>query len=193
MAKRRQKDLARGLGISQSMVSRLAKQGMPVTSIAAAKRWRDRNINPALSKESRGWANRPDQLPNDNGDEKFSEMLPSTDTSALSLVTLLAAKAETDFSRWETELRAAMRLVPVTLRDRVAMPLSVWNALLAEFERLIAAHEAADPELVAHRLEQAAHGEKLTAEDAEYMGNIWYGVAMGAIRAAPIPGGQSND
>lgn len=38
------KELAEGLGISQAMVSRLIKRGMPDDSIDRARRWRNRNM-----------------------------------------------------------------------------------------------------------------------------------------------------
>ena len=41
------KDLAAALGISASMVSRLAKQGMPTDSAAAAQAWRAAHLDPA--------------------------------------------------------------------------------------------------------------------------------------------------
>ena len=47
------KDLAYALGISPSMVSRLAKRGMPVTSIADAEKWRKKNIDPSYMKQNR--------------------------------------------------------------------------------------------------------------------------------------------
>lgn len=41
-----QKDLAAALGISPGLVSRLKRKGMPVHSVDAARRWRERNVNP---------------------------------------------------------------------------------------------------------------------------------------------------
>lgn len=38
------KELAEGLGISQAMVSRLLKKGMPDDSVDRARRWRNRNM-----------------------------------------------------------------------------------------------------------------------------------------------------
>jgi len=47
------KDLARRLGISESMVSRLRKRGMPVDSPESAERWRRRHLAPARVKGAR--------------------------------------------------------------------------------------------------------------------------------------------
>ena len=47
------KDLAQALDLSPSMVSRLAKMGMPVDSIEAARRWRERNLETMRRKEFR--------------------------------------------------------------------------------------------------------------------------------------------
>ena len=47
MAKRlTQEALGAKLGISQSLVARLAKRGMPTDSVAAARRWRAANLDP---------------------------------------------------------------------------------------------------------------------------------------------------
>lgn len=43
-------ELAQALGISASMVSRLAKRGMPVDCVDRAKRWRNRHIEPGRIK-----------------------------------------------------------------------------------------------------------------------------------------------
>ncbi|QEA13777.1 helix-turn-helix domain-containing protein [Comamonas flocculans] len=50
------KELAELLGISASMVSRLAKRGMPTDTIERATRWRNRHLEPSRVK-----GNRPDQ------------------------------------------------------------------------------------------------------------------------------------
>lgn len=184
-----QKDLAEALGISPAMVTKLKQAGMPINSIAAAKRWRDANLRHSLRKESRGWGNDPGQLPAADDDENFAEM-PAADTTSIDLVTRLASEAEKDFPRWETDLRSALRMVPMTLRHLVTMPMAVWNSLTAEFCRQIEANEAADPEQAAMR--DAESIKKMTTEDIEYMGPFWYLVACGSIKAKPIPGGQSN-
>ncbi len=47
------KELAELLGISASMVSRLAKRGMPTDTIERAKRWRNRHLEPSRVKSNR--------------------------------------------------------------------------------------------------------------------------------------------
>ncbi len=47
------KELAQALGISGSMVSRLAKRGMPTDSVARAERWRRRHLEPGRVKGQR--------------------------------------------------------------------------------------------------------------------------------------------
>src|SRR2546427_11229866 len=47
------KQLAAALGISPSMVTRLAKRGMPTDSVDRAKRWRNRHIEPGRMKSNR--------------------------------------------------------------------------------------------------------------------------------------------
>jgi transcriptional regulator with XRE-family HTH domain len=50
MKRLKQADLARALGISAAMVSRLKQQGMPTHSIAAAAAWRAKYLDPSLVK-----------------------------------------------------------------------------------------------------------------------------------------------
>lgn len=47
------KDLAQLLGVSESMVSRHAKQGMPTDSVERAQRWRKRHLEPGRVKGQR--------------------------------------------------------------------------------------------------------------------------------------------
>lgn len=51
--KLKQSDLARELGVSQSMVSRLARQGMPMHDVSAAHAWRALHLDPARVKTAR--------------------------------------------------------------------------------------------------------------------------------------------
>ena len=47
------KDLAKALGISAPMVTKLRQRGMPVDSVEAAETWRRHNLSPLHSKEHR--------------------------------------------------------------------------------------------------------------------------------------------
>lgn len=47
------KDMAAALGISEAMVSRLRKRGMPMDELERAERWRRRNMAPARMKGAR--------------------------------------------------------------------------------------------------------------------------------------------
>lgn len=47
------KDIAQALGISVVMGYRLRKRGMPIDSVEAARRWRDKNLDPCRRKEWR--------------------------------------------------------------------------------------------------------------------------------------------
>lgn len=58
-----QKELAKLLGISPAMVSRLAKRGMPTDSVERAERWRKRHLEPGRVKGSRFDPNQKAQPP----------------------------------------------------------------------------------------------------------------------------------
>lgn len=45
--------LARQLGISRQMVYRLEQRGMPTTNVQAARVWRSKNLEPAMTKKHR--------------------------------------------------------------------------------------------------------------------------------------------
>jgi hypothetical protein len=47
------KEMSKALGISEAMVSRLRKRGMPMDDVARAERWRRRNMAPARMKGAR--------------------------------------------------------------------------------------------------------------------------------------------
>ena len=53
-----QTELARALGISQPMVSKLARLGMPLISIEAARLWRQAYLDPSLTVDYR-WQTQP--------------------------------------------------------------------------------------------------------------------------------------
>ena len=105
----KQKDLAKGLGLSEAMVSRLVRRGMPKGSIEAASRWRGRNLS-ALRVDLR----------------------PAADSVAARVekVRQLMAAAADDFESHADRLRAAMREVPMHARPGLLLNLDVMTHLL---------------------------------------------------------------
>ena len=65
------KDIAAELGISASMVTRLAKRGMPTSDANSARRWRDRHLDPARVKGLRMQPPRP--APHDQAQAPLSD------------------------------------------------------------------------------------------------------------------------
>jgi hypothetical protein len=116
------KDLARVLGLSCGMVSKLRKRGMPTDSVEAAMNWRRQNLEPTRTKSGRldgnpGMLARQPLIAGDAGEE------------LLRWVQSLAPLAERDFGRWGEDLRKAMRMLPARLRERVELKVCVWKAL----------------------------------------------------------------
>ena len=107
----RQKDLAKRLGLSQAMVSRLVKRGMPTSSTEAASRWRARNLS----------ALRVDLRPAGDG---------GAAADPVELVHALAHRAEVDFPSHAEALRRALRSVPAGARSGIELPMTVWRQLL---------------------------------------------------------------
>ena len=140
----KQKDLAKRLGLSQAMVSRLVKRGMPTSSTEAASRWRARNLA-ALRVDLR----------------------PAADSVAARVekVRQLMAAAADDFEGHSEQLRAALRAVPQNARADMQIDLEVMRQLLPA--GLVAElggacdtpDDEADREYVAERIYGIACGE----------------------------------
>ena len=107
----KQKRLAQLLGISEAMVSKLARRGMPTTSLEAASRWRARNLS----------ALRVDLRPAGDG---------GAAADPVEAVHALAHRAEVDFPSHAEALRRALRSVPAGARSGIELPMTVWRQLL---------------------------------------------------------------
>ncbi len=162
-------ELARGLHISKGQASKLAARGMPTSSIDDAATWRRENLDPAWAK-SLG-ANRV---------EPIHLRKPADD--ALSLVTRLALAAQKDLGTPQLNphlsgLRQALRAVPFDRRDRVAMPVEIWDALCADVSAAIAQSEA--------QWWTPKPQTEVAADDDDALGRFWFSVAAGET----LPGG----
>lgn len=137
------KDLAEQLGISGSMVSRLAKRGMPTDSLERAQRWRKRHLEPGRVKGQRfepgtGGASKPatrvaapacaDHLDTLADDREAARLLQAVEGAGKLLDAALfgigkgGQHAETD------RYRALLRLLPESRSPR--LPVRVWVSLL---------------------------------------------------------------
>jgi hypothetical protein len=148
--------LAAELGISQAMVTKLAKRGMPADDADAARRWRTAHLS--------GSRMRPDPG-------------PSADTllqRAQTLADLAAAALERhQLGLVANDLRLAMHLVPASHRGRLVQSFALWSAL-------IGAHALAV--LNAVRAEEPLQTSAATAERDDAMldmGEVCYALACG--------------
>jgi hypothetical protein len=121
-----QNQLARALGISGAMVSKLKQVGMPVHSIHEATAWRQANLNPSLVKEVRR--------------AMIDAPVPATrhqlarapfNASTVDEVMALAAKAAIAFPDWQAPLRAAMRVLPQSHWYELTFSFGLWELLTA--------------------------------------------------------------
>lgn len=115
-------ELAQALGISESMVSRLVRRGMPDTDIVKAQRWRKRHLEPSRMK-----APPPDlaTLPPPPG--LVPGRRPVTGDAAILALANRTAKAEpTDLA----QLQLVLRTVPLARRRDLRIPPSVWAELV---------------------------------------------------------------
>ena len=104
-----QTQLATGLGISQANVSKLVRLGMPTTSLEAARRWREENLDPARAKP----APRPPTL------------------AALLRKAEALLEAGEGIAPLLPRIREALRQVPADQRAAVAMSEGLWDSLTA--------------------------------------------------------------
>lgn len=156
------KTLAQGLGISPSMVSRLAKQGMPTHSLEAAQAWRHENLSPARTVNMR--ADMPDP-PKQHAAVKTAEQAMTVARGVLDL--------GGDFAAIEPVARAALRAVPEHLRHLVGLDLEVMKVLCAPL--LAACRECESSESSEPR------GAQHNDADDEEPGRTLYRFAAGEI------------
>lgn len=124
--------IAKGLGLSAAMVSKLRRRGMPTTSIEAAQKWRKRHLNPAMVKGARfdascAGATAPSAVAV-TADVEPTSGVATDGSDALELVERLAEfgallLAQGRFDQIESSLRAALRLVPKALRGSIGIAL----------------------------------------------------------------------
>lgn len=162
-------DLARELGISTSMVSRLAKRGMPTDSVERAARWRRRHLEPGRIK-------RPDAVVEPPA-PRAPKAPPAPSPARLAVDHLLDYAAEVvqhggDLAPLAPALRAALASVPPVDRPAILLPFPVLDFLVA-------------PVLTIVKEFDSDAGESMSDEDAEWMGAFWYSVAAGEIALVP--------
>jgi hypothetical protein len=146
--------IARDLGISPGMVSRLKRQGMPVHALEAARAWRAANLD--LSRM------RPD---------------PSVQAANASELLLLAREA-LRVGRFELvapDLRAAMRAVPLTHRHTLSMGFDLWEALVGP-DALKTIRKLTDPTATGEESDDGADVGDAPAEE------FVYALACGEVR-----------
>ncbi len=114
-----QAELARELDLSECMVSKLKRRGMPVSSAADAQAWRACYLDPALVKAMRrpGMVSRPREQ---SGVAQANEL-------GLLAHRAMVAGAWGDFVRYVEELRA----LPLSEAQeaRIRLPVEIWDAL----------------------------------------------------------------
>ena len=157
-----QNAIGRALGLSSPAMTKMKKQGCPMTSIGAVRAWREKHLNIAMRKpEPRRTA--PAQ----------HEPLAHAQACMRGAAALLGAGLPLDV--FAPTLRAALAVVQPELRDAVGLDLEVMKTLLAPVLALI-------PE------EEKGTGAEMTDEDAQDAGQFLYSVACGEIIFVPDGG-----
>ncbi|MBP3982741.1 hypothetical protein J8G26_18950 [Acidovorax sp. JG5] len=157
-----QNAIGRALGLSSPAMTKMKKQGCPMTSIEAVRAWREKHLNIAMRKPE---PRRTTAATRDH--------LAHAQACMRGAAALLVAGLPLDV--FAPTLRAALRNVPPELRDAVGLDLEVMKTLLAPVLALI-------PE------EGKDTGEKMTDDDAQDAGQFLYSVACGEIIFVPDGG-----
>jgi hypothetical protein len=167
------KELALALGISGSMVSRLARRGMPTDKgLEAAEKWGRGKTEPAMIKGIRAGTTRA--APAVFGDVSNSSTVDLAAAAALARVRRLAqlahdALAGNSFEIVAPMLRQALRAVSPTARPHVAMSLQVWDKLTEEIP--------------------GGGGGAAHDFSHEFMETFWYQIALGPLTDHAIVSG----
>lgn len=158
----KQSHLAAVLGVSPAMVSKMKAAGMPCTSAAEAKAWRQANLSLGHTK-----ALRIDYLCREPDPAAVLRRLKTFGEAAA--IELEAGR----FGELADDLRETMRSLPAEHRPHLAMPAAVWDALI--------------PAAVVEELRAPPDdGERpATPEDAEEVGQVVYGLACGELVIRP--------
>lgn len=178
-----QKQLAAALGLSPSMVSKLAGRGMPVDSVERAQRWRKAKLPFARMKGNRaGTASAaPFAAPGSRAEGTLTAA-PDADQAVRRVAHLMQlasiALAADRFELVELELRSALREVPISHRSGCMLDSAVMDALTAKVATILVSDAPAADEVA---------DSCLAEEDAEQMGAFWYHVAAGEIVPAAAP------
>lgn len=155
------REIAKALGVSPPRVSQLRRDGMPTESVEAALAWYRRRVDPLRSHGQRASLAARREVEQQTAAVQRALELASGGEVALAAGT---------FDGIESELRAALRAVAPADRARLALPAAVWRVLTADVYAVVDAHEDVEG--------------PLTADDAGWLGDFWYGVAAGEIRVA---------
>ncbi|MGE3773434.1 MAG: hypothetical protein AB7I32_10945 [Gammaproteobacteria bacterium] len=137
-----QKAIARALGVSASRISQLKREGMDVSSIAAAEAWCKRRLDPARRFGQRHSIARTRTEPaalvddgdddDDGGDGGDDD---PTDAARIGIVCVLAEAANAliaeghDVAPYRQALLARLSEMPPDCRRFVAIPKAVWTVL----------------------------------------------------------------
>lgn len=130
------KELAELLGISGSMVSKLAKRGMPVDSLERAQRWRKRHLEPGRVKGMRYDPDEKTRPPAPARPAVAAKFGGGPGVATLDAVRAVAAAVSSALAEGKQDqaatmfapLRDLLRTLPGDALPR--MPLRVWLALV---------------------------------------------------------------
>lgn len=174
------KDLAKALHISASMVSRLAKLGMPTDSVAGARRWRECNLETGRMKDVRiGHSSAaPAAAPRD----RLTVSHAREEVEALMEAAGRTLRAGQKIDAMVPLLRSLLRAIPPAERAPIGLDFDVVTVLAADVLALLPPRETAPLNEDGTPVYTSDHGAAAQSDDdVDDLGKFWYQVAAGEI------------
>ena len=164
-------ELARLLGVDRALVSRDKRRGMPTHTLEAAVAWRQRNLRSRIRGPTRNELQQQKRQAEDAAIHQVAQLM-QLGHSALE---------SGHFHLVADEVRAAMRAVPVSARDRVRVSAEVMDALCEPESSVLDECQAEDAlNLAGPGAGQASAGlASEAAPDSLWMQRFWYALAAG--------------
>ena len=173
---RSQNHLAELLGISKSAASKQVARGMLTHSLEAAKAWRKEHIDPSRMKGQRMDSFRIPGQPL----QRVPRLVVLIDrASELMNMAYNELEGGRSMQHLIPDLRRALAAVPQEHRDRVGLPMSVMDVLVAHVTSCLPAK--ADNPMGDDGEPIWIDGSTMTDAEAQSVGEDWYRIAAGEI------------
>lgn len=162
-------ELARLLGVDRALVSRDKRRGMPTNTLEAAVDWRQRNLRARIRGPTRNELQLQKRQAEDAAIRKVAQLM-QLGHSALEAG---------HFHLVADEVRAALRAVPESARNRVGLAVDVMDKLCEHISEALDASKAAADDGAQNLKGPAIKMGGPEDPRSPFMARFWYAVAAG--------------